>query len=210
MSMEPLNETTLARAVEDLCRREPRFRAIRARHGLPPLWQRPAGFLTLLHIILEQQVSLASARAVMDKMLARHPAPDAALFLELDDGALKSFGFSRQKMRYGRLLAAEIAGGRLDPGELSHLPDEEARQRLTRLTGIGPWTADIYLLMVLLRPDVWPHGDRALAVAAGEVFKRDGAPPYDELRRMAEDWRPYRAVAARLLWHHYLNTPRKG
>ncbi len=210
MLMEPLNEATLARAVEDLCRREPRFRAIRARHGLPPLWQRPAGFLTLLHIILEQQVSLASARAVMDKMLTRHPAPDAALFLNLDDDALKGFGFSRQKIRYGRLLAGEIAGGRLDPRELSHLPDEEARQRLTRLTGIGPWTADIYLLMVLLRPDVWPHGDRALAVAVREVFDLPEVPGYDALTIMAERWSPHRAVAARLLWHHYLSTPRKG
>ena len=205
MPLNFLNETSLRQAVDSLCRIEPRFAAIRDEHGPPPLWQRPSGFLTLLHIILEQQVSLASARAVMDKMLDRHPAIDATLFLDLDDPALKSFGFSRQKMRYGRLLAAEIAGGRLDLKKLQTLSDNDARQRLTRLTGIGAWTADIYLLMVLLRPDVWPHGDRALAVAACEVFELPEIPSYETLRIMAGRWQPYRAVAARFLWHHYLN-----
>ena len=112
-------------------------------------------------------------------------------------------------MKYGRILAREIIDGHLNLSALSETPDDDVKKILMSVKGIGHWTSDIYLLMVLLRPDVWPHGDRALAVAAFEVFGLKEIPDYDLLRSIADDWKPWRSVAARLLWHHYLSTPRK-
>ena len=127
-----------------------------------------------------------------------------AAFLTLDDGALRAVGFSRQKTGYARSLAQAMVDGGFDPAGLEQLGDPEVRAELTRLKGIGPWTAEIYLLMVLRRPDVWPAGDLALATAAQQVKGLAGRPSPAELTALAEEWRPWRAVAARLLWHHYL------
>jgi len=187
----------------------PPFKIILDRFGVPPLWDRPAGFSTLLYIILEQQVSLASAKATYEKLLLKMGSIDPQAFLKLDDDELKSAGFSRQKTLYGRGVAREIIEGHLNLGQLSSMPDELVKTKLMSIKGIGHWTSGIYLLMVLLRPDVWPHGDRALAVAAYEVFNLSDVPDYSTLQQMAELWKPWRSVAARLLWHHYLGTSRK-
>jgi DNA-3-methyladenine glycosylase II len=128
----------------------------------------------------------------------------------LDDGALKTIGFSRQKTRYGRELALALADGRLDLRRLRRQDDAAARTALTAIKGIGPWTAEIYLLMVLRRPDAWPAGDLALAVAAQRVKRLTTRPSPDELDALGEAWRPWRAVAARILWHDYLSTPPRG
>jgi DNA-3-methyladenine glycosylase II len=169
------------------------------------MWVRDEGFVTLIHIILEQQVSLASAKAAFDRLAASVSPLTPAGFLALDDAALKAIGFSRQKAGYGRHLAEEIATGRFDPESLRELDDDTARAALVRLKGIGPWSADIYLLMVLRRPDVWPAGDLALAQAAQKVKGLSSCPSPSELERLAAPWRPWRAVAARLLWHLYLS-----
>jgi DNA-3-methyladenine glycosylase II len=173
--------------------------------GPPPLWARAPGFPTLVHIILEQQVSLASARAAMARLLAAVGPLSPAGFLTLDDAELKAIGFSRQKTGYARGLAQAILDARLEPDALEALDDDAVRAQLMSLKGIGRWSADIYLLMALGRPDVWPHGDLALAVAAQQVYGLPTRPSYDELDTMSTAWRPWRAVAARLLWHYYLS-----
>ena len=160
-------------------------------------------------LLLIPQIHLASAKAAFLKLNAHLGTVSPQVFLELDDKTLKSFGFSHQKTRYGRIVAESVLDGILDFDALSHLPDEQVKKTLMSITGIGHWTSDIYLLMCLLRPDVWPHGDRALAVAALEAFGLNEVPDYDTLRKMAQQWKPWRSVAARLLWHHYLSTPRK-
>ncbi len=200
----PLDEETLLHAVALLADRDPDLARIVASHGPPPLWAREPGFPTLILLILEQQVSLASARAAFNRLAARLSAVTPAAFLELDDDELRAVGFSRQKTGYGRHLAQAIVDGRCDPDALPMLDDDGVRAELVKLKGIGPWTAEIYLLMVLGRPDAWPVHDLALAVAAQAVKGLPARPTPVELAALAEPWRPWRAVAARLLWHHYL------
>ena len=176
-----------------------------SRLGPPPMWDREPGFPTLVHIILEQQGSLASAKAAFDKLSETIEPLDPEPFLTLDDANLKSIGFSGQKGRYCRELANALIDGTLDLDVLPSLPDQVVRSRLEQVTGIGPWTSHIYLLMVLLRPDVWPPGDLALAAAVQDLKGLGHRPPPEELRKLADPWRPWRSVAARILWHHYLN-----
>jgi DNA-3-methyladenine glycosylase II len=175
--------------------------------GVPPLWAREPGFPTLVHIILEQQVSLASARAAFDKLRAEVDPLTPAGVLVLDDEALKRIGFSRQKTVYLRYLANAIVTGTFDVDALATMPDEQVRAQLISLKGIGPWSAEIYLLMALCRADAWPAGDLALQVAAQSIKGLPARPDPVALNELAEQWRPWRAVAARLLWHHYLNKP---
>ncbi len=205
----PLSEAELARGVRALARRDADLARIVRAHGPPPLWARRPGFSTLVHIILEQQVSLASARAAFTRLRAAIAPVTPRRFLALTEARLKTIGFSRQKAGYARELSRAIVAGRLDLAALAALPDEAAREALIALKGIGPWSADIYLLMALRRPDVWPRGDLALAVAVQQVKRLPARPSSDELARMAAQWRPWRAVAARLFWHHYLNNGRR-
>lgn len=127
-----------------------------------------------------------------------------ARFLELDDAALRAAGFSRQKNSYCRALAADIVEGRFDMDALDSLSDDKARTELIKRKGVGPWTAEIYLLMVLRRPDTWPTGDLALQIAAREVKGLESRPNPAAMEALGELWRPWRAVAARLLWQYYL------
>lgn len=202
-----LNLTTLHQAADQLAGHHPPFAAVIQRHGPPPHFTRAPGFPTLIHIILEQQVSLASALAAFNRLQAACGAglsPPA--FLQFDDAALKEIGFSRQKTRYGRLLAEAITTGDLDLDQLPLLDDDAARACLTALTGIGPWTADIYLMMALRRADIWPAGDLALKIALQELFTLPQRPSTAEMHELAAPWRPHRTTAAHLLWHHYLQT----
>jgi DNA-3-methyladenine glycosylase II len=200
-----LDETTLAAGVALLAARDPDLAAIYARLGTPPLWARPPGFGTLVHIILEQQVSLASARVAFDRLCAEVEPLTPAGVLRLDDATLKRVGFSRQKAAYARHLAAALVDGSLDLDDLATQDDDTVRARLIALKGIGPWSAEIYLLMALRRADAWPAGDLALQVAAQGVKRLDARPDPATLTQLAEAWRPWRAVAARLLWQHYLH-----
>lgn len=178
--------------------------------GAPPLWGREPGFPTLIHIILEQQVSLASAQAAFNKLknAAAHLTPQR--FLEFDDAELKQIGFSRQKTSYSRGLARNILEERLDLNELMKWGDDDVRRELLRIKGIGHWSADIYLLMALRRPDVWPSGDLALAMAVKKVKQLETIPTNEQLENMSLPWRPWRAVAARMFWHYYLSTPNRN
>jgi DNA-3-methyladenine glycosylase II len=195
---------SLAQAVVWLAARDETLAQIVNRYGLPPLWARQPGFPTLVQIILEQQVSLASAQAAFERLcLAISPLTPQG-FLTLDDAQLKAIGFSRQKTVYGRELAQAILSGKLDLARVAGLDDEAARAELKQIKGVGDWTVDIYLLMALRRPDAFPQSDLALLTAAQQAKKLQARPTPAELTTMAEDWRPYRAVAARLLWHFYL------
>lgn len=195
-------------ALAELTARDSDLAGVIGRFGAPPIRRREPGFATLVLLILEQQVSLASANATFERLAAAVGEMTPRRLLALDDEALKSAGLSRQKTRYVRLLAEAVTGGTLPVDALSGLADDDARRRLTGITGIGAWTADIYLLAALGRPDVWPAGDLALAVAAHEVKRLAARPGIAELDALGEEWRPWRAVAARILWHYYLNTKR--
>jgi DNA-3-methyladenine glycosylase II len=209
--IDPLDRAGLDVAVAELTARDADLAAIVARYGLPPLWDRAPGFGTLVHLILEQQVSLASAQAAFDRLAAASGGqPSPGRLLAFDDAELLAIGFSRQKARYARELARAVQSGSLDIDGLADLDDEAVRRSLEAMPGIGPWTSSIYLLMVLGRPDVWPVGDIALAQAAAEVKGLERRPDPDELRAIGEAWRPWRSVAARLLWHDYLGRRRRS
>jgi len=199
-----LDADALADAVWSLAGREPVIAASVERFGTPPLWSREASFATLVHLILEQQVSLASALAAFERLRAALGGDvTPAALLELDDGAVRAIGFSRQKSAYARELALAMLDG-FDLGALRSMTDDQARAALVGLRGIGAWTADVYLTMCLLRPDVWPHGDQALVTGTVELLGLRGRPRPDALAAIAERWRPFRGVAARVIWHDYL------
>jgi len=202
-------ETYLA-SVERLAAADPVLADVARRWGPPPFWRHPEGFAGLVHGILAQQVSLESAVAAYGRLegALRRVEPEA--FLTLDDARLRAIGFSRQKAAYARGLASAIAAGALDLARLEAAPDEAVRRELLALRGIGRWTADVYLLFALRRPDAWPSGDLALAKAVQELWGLPARPGWDELDAWAERWRPLRAVAARFLWHDYLSRRGRG
>jgi DNA-3-methyladenine glycosylase II len=201
-----LCDESLLRATRLLARRDSDLGQVVKKFGAPPMWGREPGFSTLLHIILEQQVSLASAKAAHTKLLKAASPLTPRRFLKLDDVTLKAVGFSRQKAAYGRYLAGEILEGGLNLEALHSMDDAAVKVELLKIKGIGHWTADIYLLMVLRRPDIWPTGDLALAVAAQAVKRLQTRPTSQQLAELSESWRPWRAVAARILWHYYLSA----
>jgi DNA-3-methyladenine glycosylase II len=182
-----------------------RLAAIVARHGPPPLWARPTGFRTLARVILEQQVSLKSAASLFARLDREvHGGIEVDVVARAGVRRMRALGVTRQKADYLVTLARAVAGGDLDLDEISLLPDEEARDALLAVRGIGPWTANVYLLMSLRRPDVWPPGDLALHIALARLRGRKSLPSSREAERYAHRWRPWRAVAARILWHGYL------
>lgn len=192
--------------VKDLAARDPDLARVVDRFGPPPLWTREPGFPTLVHLILEQQVSLASAKAAFDRLREAADPLTPAGFLRLSDARLKKIGYSRQKTAYTRDLATAVDGKRLDLDALPHMKDAAVRDELMRVKGIGRWTADCYLLMALRRSDIWPVGDMALQVAARHIKRLRKRPSPERLDRLGTAWKPWRAVAARILWHYYLST----
>ena len=202
--MRPLTQKSLALAARELAARDEMLAAIHATYGDPPLWRRDAGFQTLVHIILEQQVSLKSAKAMLVRLEAAIQPFTPPKFIELGDSYLRGLGVTRQKSAYLLHLAESIVNGDLSFATLARMSDEEARLVLTRVKGIGSWSADVYLLMAMRRADIWPAGDLALAVAMKELKGLANRPGPEELERLAEQWRPHRAVAARMLWQYYL------
>src|SRR3984893_1775569 len=200
-----LNETAFAQGVRFLADRDEHLAAVVKTYGQPPLWVREPGFPALVYIILEQQVSLASARATFGRLQAAVNPLTPRRFLKLTDSELLRVGFSRQKTLYTRLLAESIARRYFNLRDLHELHDDSARTMLITFKGIGRWTADIYLLSALRRPDVWPTGDLALATAVQEVKRLRRRPSPEKLEKMSAPWKPWRAVAARLFWHHYLS-----
>ncbi len=198
-----LNKTDLHAALADLARREPAFAAAIARAGLPEPRMSERGYRTLLRTIVGQQVSVASADAMWRKLgglVGTDYAP--AALLAATDESLRAGGLSRQKAAYARSLGALVASGELD---LAALPenDEDAIQMLTRVKGIGRWSAEIYLLFAEGRPDIWPAGDLAVQIEVGRILGHEERPSEKLTRELAEPWRPHRGAAAVFAWHHY-------
>ncbi len=198
-----LSAEQLETAMAALCEIEPAFAVAvgNAGHPAPRISER--GFATLLRTIVGQQVSVASAAAVWNKLdTVVGGAGDPAKIAAASDELLKSAGLSRQKLGYARSLADEVTSGRLD---LTNLPedDEEAIAALVRVKGIGRWSAEIYLLFAEGRTDIWPAGDLAIQIEVGRILGHETRPSEKLTREVAEAWRPHRGAAAIFAWHHY-------
>lgn len=200
-----LTEKTYTLGIFELITRDPDLAEAVKRWGHPPFWTHTPGFQGLVFAILSQQVSLESAQATFTKLGMRIDPINPDKFLSLNEHALREIGFSHQKASYIRGVANEIWCGDLNLDDLEPMKDDQARNRLMKIRGIGAWTADTYLLFSLCRSDAWPSGDLALAKAIQELRGLITTPDWDEVDKIAEGWKPWRAVAARILWHHYLN-----
>jgi DNA-3-methyladenine glycosylase II len=193
----------MAAALDHLSAVEPAFAAVLERHGAPEPRCSDPGASTLLRTIVGQQVSVAAARAMWGKLENAYGSPpNLEAVLNASDDDLRLAGLSRQKAGYARSLAGLVLSGELD---LAALPaeDEEAIALLTRIKGIGRWSAEIYLLFAEGRPDVWPAGDLAVQVEIGRLLGLDAKPSEKHLRELAQPWRPHRGAAAVLAWHSY-------
>jgi DNA-3-methyladenine glycosylase II len=201
-----LTHATLAAGARALARRDPDLADLFRCHGMPPMWARRPGFATLIHIVLEQQVSIAAARTIFQR-LSHHlgemtPRAVAAHGVT----RLRRFGLTRQKASYCHELALAVRDGELDLGRVARAADADGRETLLAMRGLGPWSVDVYYLMALRRPDVWPSGDLALAVAMRDVKRLPDKPDNAEQQAISAPWAPWRSVAARLLWHYYLRS----
>ncbi len=205
-----LTRASYAAAIAELAARDPALGRVVADYGAPPRWKRKQGFATLVLLILEQQVSLASAEATFARLEERAGTIEPGAILALGEERMREAGLSRQKARYVHGLAAAAASGEIDFHKLGRAADEAVRAALIPIKGIGDWTVDIYLLTALQRPDIWPARDLALQEAARAIKELDARPDEKAMQAIGEAWRPWRSVAARILWHHYLNTKRRG
>lgn len=186
-----------------LCAADPDLAGIEAAAGPLPWRARPAGFTGLLQAIVGQQISNQAAAAIWGRLRAVPGALAPAAFAAIPEEALRTAGLSRPKVAHARALAEAFADGRLEEARLAALDDEAAVAAIVAVRGMGRWTAEVYLLFALARDDVFPAGDLALAAAAADLKRLPGRPREAALRALAESWRPWRALAARLLWHHW-------
>lgn len=198
------NETSFTKICRKLAKKDTDLAHIIKQHGLPPMWTRPNTFQTLILTILEQQVSLASAYAAFKKLKEKIGVVTSSKILALTDEELRSCYFSRQKIIYARELAKAIQSKKIRLKQLSILPDEEVRNLLIQLKGIGHWTIDVYLMHALQRTDLFPLGDIALVNSLKEVKQLPKDISKEKMLQIAEAWRPHRTVAAMILWHAYI------
>ncbi len=203
MHSNPPPDESLRPALEALAARDPDIARAYAHCGLPPERRRPTGFAGLLSIMTAQQVSAQAARAIIGRLLAAADPLTPESFLALKEADFKRIGFSRQKVRYGRALAEDVLAGRIDLEALAGEDDEAAVAQLVELKGVGRWTAEIYLLFALRRPDVWPVDDLAVCAAVQRLKGLEARPPRETMLALGEPWRPHRSAAARFLWHYY-------
>ncbi len=195
---------------DELAARDKDLGAVIKAHGYPPMWTRANTFETLVHIILEQQVSLASALAALNKLRERTGEITPQKIMELSDAELKACYFSRQKTGYARHLAGELLNGGIDLETLPLLPDDEIRKKLTALKGIGNWTVDVYQMFVLQSADIFPLGDLAAVNALKRIKKLPKDAPREKILKIAAGWQPYRTIASMILWHYYLSAPARS
>lgn len=201
--MTPIEtETDIERGLAALVRIDPRLASFAETLAPLPLRRRPADFAGLAHIVTGQLLSIASASAIFARLQQRVVPLDPSGLARVSDEELLALGMSRAKTATLRAMARACEEG-LDPARLASRPAEEAHAELCRIKGIGRWSADIFLLFCAGHPDIFPSGDLALQVATADIFKLDARPSVREMDRIAGDWAPWRAVAARLLWAHY-------
>ena len=201
-----LTYKSLRQAVVQLAARDPDLAAVVEQFGPPPMWGRRPEFATLVRIIIEQQVSLAAARTMYKRLQASAGSITPFSVHRIGPSGMRALGFTSQKASYCIGLAELILEGKLDLGRVARSEHQVGRDMLLAVRGLGRWSVDIYFLMALRRPDIWPHGDLALANATHTVKRLPARPDYNALTAMAEQWAPLRSVAARILWHHYLST----
>ncbi|GGL91656.1 DNA-3-methyladenine glycosylase family protein [Nakamurella endophytica] len=199
------SEARLPALCDELAERDSDLRRIIDAFGYPPFWDRPNTFESLVWFILEQQVSLASARAALEQLRRRVGAVTPESVLSLTDEDLRAASFSRQKAGYVRGVARSTASGELDLEALAGLPDDQVRSALTRLKGIGNWTVDVYLILVLHRVDVFPTGDLAAVNALKSIKGLSTSTGRTDLETVVREWVPYRTIGTLLVWHHYLS-----
>jgi len=204
--IEVFNEANFKQLCDSLAEKDLHLRGIVQQYGHPPMWNRPASFESLVHIILEQQVSLASAKAALEKLRAKIGKITAAKVLTLSDAELRSCYLSRQKAGYIRGLAETIVTKKLNLKQLGTAADADIRTTLKKIKGIGDWTVDIYLLFVLQRSDIFPTGDLAMMNALKQVKQLPQHITKEEIIQLAEAWRPHRSLATMLFWHYYIKT----
>jgi DNA-3-methyladenine glycosylase II len=206
--MQTFTEENFEHICRQLAAQDADFQRIIDTHGIPTMWTREPSFATLIHIILEQQVSIMSAKACFEKLKLKIGKVVPEYVLLLTDEEMKNCGFSRQKISYARHLANEILSGRLDLESLQHLDNEQVRSKIKTIKGLGDWSADIYLMFALQRSDMFPIGDLALVNGLKTLKNLPKDTPKEALLELAEAWRPYRSVATFLVWHDYI--VRKG
>jgi len=199
----PDGDERLRPALEALAAADPALGRAYAGCGLPPPRRADPGFAGLVNIVAAQQLSKHAANAIVARIRARLDPVTPHGFLALGEDEGKALGLSRPKYRYLAGLAEQVASGELDFAELAAAEDAEVMRQLTAIKGIGTWTAEIFLLFALERPDVFPAQDLALQVSAQRIHGLDDRPDHKRLREIAETWRPYRSAAARFLWHAY-------
>jgi DNA-3-methyladenine glycosylase II len=192
----------------ELASNDPELRLIIDTHDYPPFWSRPNSFESLVHIILEQQVSLASALSALNKLKERVQELTPARVLLLTDEEMRACYVSRQKSSYIKYLAEALLSGQLKLEEFHNLPDDDIRAQLVALKGIGNWTADVYLMFALQRADIFPIGDLAAVNALKRVKQLPSETTQEEMLKITAKWQPYRTLAAMLLWHYYLSSPK--
>jgi DNA-3-methyladenine glycosylase II len=203
-SIRTFNEAGFRRICKKLSVLDTDLGNIIRQHGFPPMWTRPATFQSFILFILEQQVSLASAYAAFAKLKEKIGYVTPEKLLRLTDEELRACYFSRQKIVYARELAMAVRAKRLKLKQLALLPDEEVRGILIQLKGIGHWTIDVYLMHSLQRTDLFPLGDIALVNSLKETKQLPRHISKEEMLKIAEPWRPYRTIAAMILWHAYI------
>jgi DNA-3-methyladenine glycosylase II len=202
--MHTFHKNNFRSLCDQLAKKDKHLWHIISQYGYPPMWTRTASFQTLIHIILEQQVSLASARAALNKLKEKIGLITPKKLLSLTDAELRSCYFSRQKTVYAKCLAEAIITKQIDLKKLSVLEDAVIRQQLKNIKGIGDWTVDVFLLFALQRADIFPLGDLAMVNALKEVKQLPKETSQEKLLLLAENWRPHRSMATMLLWHHYI------
>ncbi|MEO0435635.1 MAG: DNA-3-methyladenine glycosylase 2 family protein [Pseudomonadota bacterium] len=205
MRSRVLTQRSYREGLAELVSRDPDIACIVERIGVPPWTVRSAAFSSLLYIILEQQVSLASAKATYEKLTARLPSLSPQDVLAVPDALYRELGVSRQKTRYLKLAAQAVLDDSLPLGRLDKMSDDQARSLMTQVKGIGDWTADVFLMSALKRADLWPIGDLALVKSIIDVKGLDQQPDKTRLEALGEPYRPFRSIATRVYWHHYLN-----
>jgi DNA-3-methyladenine glycosylase II len=207
MAQVVLDAANLRKAMRHLAKVDADFARVLKEVGHPQLREVPTGFGGLMRSIVGQQVSVHAARSIWLRLEAAVPSMEPWDFLALSDDRLRAVGLSNAKMRYGRGLASDIAGGRIDFTQLAELDDEAAIAMLTQAKGIGRWTAEIYLMFAHGRPDIMPGLDLGLVIAAQHLKRLRKRPDAKRLVKIAEPWRPWRSAAALLLWHYRRNMP---
>lgn len=209
-SIENFNESNFKQICDELGGRDADLKLILNNLDYPPLWKRSPSFETLVHIILEQQVSLASALAALNKLKQKigNITPDR--FLALTNQELRDCYFSRQKIVYTQHLANAIQDHQLNLDALSEMDNDQIRSTLIKIKGIGNWTVDVYLMMVLQRSDLFPLGDVALMTSIRETKRLSKDVLRDNIANIAAGWKPYQTIAAFILWHSYLSKRRRS